>query len=195
MQMATGITEPDYGIIFDDMVLDSGCTVKWDQYTHPRIEMELAFKLKKDISGSGTRPEDERLPAGRTIAYGFQHVLTMYGGIIAPPLVMGGAAGMNTAEMGVLVASCLFIGGLATILQTLGVPFFGAQLPLVQGTRTATWWMSSPPSAAPNAGPTASGWCPTRPPRAASRPTSRRPTRWCTASWWPASPTPRDSRP
>ncbi|GAB3620724.1 2-oxo-hept-4-ene-1,7-dioate hydratase [Glutamicibacter endophyticus] len=51
MQMATGITEPDYGIIFDDMVLETGCTVPWDQYTHPRIEMELAFKLKKDVSG------------------------------------------------------------------------------------------------------------------------------------------------
>ena len=81
-----------------------------------------------------TRPEDERLSPGRTVAYGFQHVLTMYGGIIAPPLVMGGAAGMDTAQMGVLVACCLFIGGLATILQTLGIPFFGAQLPLVQGT-------------------------------------------------------------
>lgn len=85
-------------------------------------------------AATSTRPEDERLPPGRTIAYGFQHVLTMYGGIIAPPLVMGGAAGMDTAEIGVLVASCLFIGGLATILQTLGIPFFGAQLPLVQGT-------------------------------------------------------------
>ena len=85
-------------------------------------------------AATSTRPEDERLPPGRTIAYGFQHVLTMYGGIIAPPLVMGGAAGMDTAEIGVLVASCLFIGGLATILQTLGLPFFGAQLPLVQGT-------------------------------------------------------------
>ncbi|MCG2620697.1 2-oxo-hepta-3-ene-1,7-dioic acid hydratase [Arthrobacter sp. I2-34] len=51
MQMATGITEPDYGIIFDDMVLENGCTVKWDRYTHPRIEVELAFKLGKDITG------------------------------------------------------------------------------------------------------------------------------------------------
>ncbi|GAA4375733.1 2-oxo-hept-4-ene-1,7-dioate hydratase [Paeniglutamicibacter cryotolerans] len=51
MQMATGITEPDYGIIFDDMVLDGGCTVEWDRYTHPRIEMELAFVLKEDVSG------------------------------------------------------------------------------------------------------------------------------------------------
>ncbi|GAB3620066.1 nucleobase:cation symporter-2 family protein [Glutamicibacter endophyticus] len=88
----------------------------------------------RGTAAPAARPEDERLSAGRTVAYGFQHVLTMYGGIIAPPLVMGGAAGMGTAEMGVLVASCLFIGGLATFLQTLGLPFFGAQLPLVQGT-------------------------------------------------------------
>jgi 2-oxo-hept-3-ene-1,7-dioate hydratase len=51
MQMATGITEPDYGIIFGDMVLDSGCTIEWDKYTHPRVEMELAFKLNKDVEG------------------------------------------------------------------------------------------------------------------------------------------------
>ncbi len=62
----------------------------------------------------------------------------MYGGIIAPPLIVGGAAGLSSAEIGVLVASCLFIGGLATILQTIGIPFFGAQLPLVQGVSFAS---------------------------------------------------------
>ncbi|MFB0835886.1 2-oxo-hept-4-ene-1,7-dioate hydratase [Arthrobacter halodurans] len=51
MQAATGITEPDYGIIFEDMVLENGCTVKWDQYTHPRVEVELAFVLNKDVTG------------------------------------------------------------------------------------------------------------------------------------------------
>jgi 2-oxo-hept-3-ene-1,7-dioate hydratase len=51
MQDATGITEPDYGVIFDDMVLQNGCTVAWDQYSHPRIEVELAFVLGEDISG------------------------------------------------------------------------------------------------------------------------------------------------
>jgi uric acid transporter len=34
------------------------------------------------------RPEDERLPVRSTIAYGLQHVLTMYGRIIAPPLII-----------------------------------------------------------------------------------------------------------
>ena len=86
----------------------------------------------------GQRPEDEKLPIGRSFTYGLQHVLTMYGGIIAPPLIVGGAAGLTPAEQGLLVASCLFVGGLATILQTVGLPFFGAQLPLVQGVSFAS---------------------------------------------------------
>jgi NCS2 family nucleobase:cation symporter-2 len=84
-----------------------------------------------------TRPEDERLSIGATFGYGLQHVLTMYGGIIAPPLIIGQMAGLSSAEIGVLIASCLFMGGLATILQTVGIPFFGSQLPLVQGVSFA----------------------------------------------------------
>jgi len=53
MQAATGITEPDYGAVFDDMVLETGCAVRWEQYTHPRVEVELAFVLKQDLSGPG----------------------------------------------------------------------------------------------------------------------------------------------
>ncbi|WP_077490187.1 2-oxo-hept-4-ene-1,7-dioate hydratase [Sinomonas mesophila] len=53
MQAATGITEPDYGVIFDDMVLENGATVEWKRYTHPRIEVELAFKLGADLKGPG----------------------------------------------------------------------------------------------------------------------------------------------
>ncbi|RUQ22503.1 MULTISPECIES: nucleobase:cation symporter-2 family protein [Kocuria] len=79
------------------------------------------------------RPEDERLPVADSFAYGLQHVLTMYGGIIAVPLIIGNAAGLDSSGISVLIASCLFMGGLATILQSFGVPFFGSKLPLVQG--------------------------------------------------------------
>jgi 2-oxo-hept-3-ene-1,7-dioate hydratase len=51
MQAATGITEPDYGVILDDMVLENGASLQWDQYTHPRVEVELAFVLGKPLSG------------------------------------------------------------------------------------------------------------------------------------------------
>ncbi|GAA1324721.1 nucleobase:cation symporter-2 family protein [Leucobacter albus] len=83
-------------------------------------------------------PENERLPIGRTIAYGLQHVLTMYGGIIAPPLIIGSAIGATPDQIGMLIACCLFIGGLATILQSVGIPFFGSKLPLVQGVSFAS---------------------------------------------------------
>jgi xanthine permease len=97
----------------------------------------MARSASTRAATSPTRPEDERLPLGATFGYGFQHVLTMYGGIIAPPLIVGGAAGLTSAEIGTLIAACLFMGGLATILQTVGIRFFGSQLPLVQGVSFA----------------------------------------------------------
>ena len=97
--------------------------------------------MSKRTSAASTvvaqRPEDKKLPIGSAFAYGFQHVLTMYGGIIAVPLIIGQAAGLTSADVGLLIAACLFMGGLATLLQTIGVPFFGSQLPLVQGTSFA----------------------------------------------------------
>ena len=88
-------------------------------------------------SSASSRPEDENLGIGANLAYGLQHVLTMYGGIIAVPLIIGQAAGLSSADVGLLIAASLFAGGLATLLQTLGIPFFGCRLPLVQGVSFA----------------------------------------------------------
>ncbi|MEX5299818.1 nucleobase:cation symporter-2 family protein [Kocuria sp. CPCC 205292] len=82
-------------------------------------------------------PEDEVLPLGRTTAYGFQHVLTMYGAIVAVPLIIGQAAGISGEETALLISSCLLMGGIATILQSFGAPWLGSRLPLVQGVSFA----------------------------------------------------------
>ncbi len=84
-------------------------------------------------NGINPCPEDEKLSVGANIAYGLQHVLTMYGGIVAVPLILGQASGLNSSDTGLLITASLLAGGLATLLQTLGVPFFGSRLPLVQG--------------------------------------------------------------
>src|SRR3546814_11928564 len=60
------------------------------------------------------RPEDENLGVGANMAYGLQHVLTMYGGIVAVPLIIGQAAGLSPADLGWLIAASLFAGGLAS---------------------------------------------------------------------------------
>ena len=54
MQAATGITEPDYGVIFDDMVLESGASVEFDRFSNVRIEVELAFVLRDRLDGPHT---------------------------------------------------------------------------------------------------------------------------------------------
>jgi 2-oxo-hept-3-ene-1,7-dioate hydratase len=51
MQAATGITEPDYGVIFDDMVYDNGAVIPHDAFSNVRIEVELAFVLGEELSG------------------------------------------------------------------------------------------------------------------------------------------------
>ncbi len=53
MQVATGITEPDYGAIFDDMVYENGSVIEHSRFSNVRIEVELAFKLGKPLSGPG----------------------------------------------------------------------------------------------------------------------------------------------
>ncbi len=50
---------------------------------------------------SAQRPEDENLGIGANLAYGLQHVLTMYGGIVAVPLIVGQAAGLRR-----LISAC-----------------------------------------------------------------------------------------
>lgn len=51
MQAATGISEPDYGAIFDDMVYENGSEIPFDRFSNVRIEVELAFVLKDDLAG------------------------------------------------------------------------------------------------------------------------------------------------
>ncbi|GAA5026576.1 2-keto-4-pentenoate hydratase [Microbacterium fluvii] len=51
MQQATGITEPDYGVMFDDTVYASGAEIPVDHFSNVRIEVELAFVLKAPLEG------------------------------------------------------------------------------------------------------------------------------------------------
>ena len=51
MQVATGITEPDYGAIFADMVFENGSVIDHGRFSNVRIEVELAFVLAAPLEG------------------------------------------------------------------------------------------------------------------------------------------------
>lgn len=84
-------------------------------------------------SARTARPEDYKPSLGSGIIYGLQHVLTMYAGLIAVPLIIADAAHLSSSATAIMVTATFFLGGVVTLIQTLGIPYFGAQLPLVQG--------------------------------------------------------------
>jgi xanthine permease len=77
---------------------------------------------------------NEVLPAGQLFTLGLQHVLAMYAGAVAVPLVIGGAIGLTPAQLALLVAADLFTCGIATLLQAVGLwSFAGIRLPAILG--------------------------------------------------------------
>jgi NCS2 family nucleobase:cation symporter-2 len=83
-------------------------------------------------------PVDERLPTGRLAALGLQHVLVMYAGAIAVPLIVGRALKLSPEQVATLISADLFCCGLVTIIQSLGLgKFFGIKLPVMMGVTFA----------------------------------------------------------
>lgn len=79
-----------------------------------------------------TSKVEKKLPAGQTFTLGLQHVLAMYAGAVAVPLIVGAAAGLTQSQLAILVACDLFTCGVATLIQTLGFKnFIGIKLPVV----------------------------------------------------------------
>jgi uric acid transporter len=83
-------------------------------------------------------PVDEKLPAGRLAALGFQHVLVMYAGAVAVPLIVGRALKLSPEQVAMLISADLFCCGLVTLIQSLGVTrWFGIRLPVMMGVTFA----------------------------------------------------------
>ena len=70
MQQASQITEPDYGTLLDDMFFEQGGDIPFTRFIAPRVEVELAFVLGKQLEG----PErDDLRRAGRHRLRGAGH--------------------------------------------------------------------------------------------------------------------------
>ena len=67
-------------------------------------------------------PVDEKLPLPRLVPLALQHVLVMYAGAVAVPLIIGRALKLPPQEIAFLISADLFACGLATLVQCLGFP-------------------------------------------------------------------------
>ncbi|HEX7761611.1 MAG TPA: 2-oxo-hepta-3-ene-1,7-dioic acid hydratase [Caulobacteraceae bacterium] len=53
MQRSSNITEPDFGVLLDDMLFRDGQDIPIERFIVPRVEVELAFILERRLSGPG----------------------------------------------------------------------------------------------------------------------------------------------
>jgi uric acid transporter len=106
----------------------------------------MSTESREGTASTERHPVDERMPIPSLLLYGLQHVMSMYAGVVAVPLIVGGALGLPFAELAYLLTAALLVSGLATLLQTLGGPRIriGAGLPIVQARRSRRWRGCSP---------------------------------------------------
>ena len=64
---------------------------------------------------------------------GLQHLLAMYSGAVAVPLLIGNALKFSPAQMTYLVSIDIFMCGLATLLQLMRNKYFGIGFPVILG--------------------------------------------------------------
>jgi uracil-xanthine permease len=84
-------------------------------------------------------PVDEILPTGKLATLGLQHVLVMYAGAVAVPLIVGRALKLSPEQVAMLISADLFCCGLVTLIQSLGATqWFGIKLPVMMGVTFAS---------------------------------------------------------
>ena|SRR5271166_5303018 len=93
-------------------------------------------------------PVDEQLPIPRLIPLAIQHVLVMYAGAVAVPLIIGRAVNLPPEQVAFLISADLFACGLATIVQSLGFPGVGIRLPVMMGVTFASVVTAQPGASA-----------------------------------------------
>ena len=76
---------------------------------------------------------DGKVPVGKAIPFGLQHVLAMFVANIAPILIVAGVVKMPVDASAALIQTAMIIAGLGTLIQLYPVWKVGSGLPIVMG--------------------------------------------------------------
>jgi NCS2 family nucleobase:cation symporter-2 len=88
---------------------------------------------------AAVHPVDEKLPLARLVPLGLQHVLVMYAGAVAVPLIVGRALKLSPEQVALLISADLFCCGIVTLIQSFGATrWFGIRMPVMMGVTFAS---------------------------------------------------------
>ena len=93
------------------------------------------MKENANCSISNIYKLDGRVPIGKAIPFGLQHILAMFVSNLAPITMIAGAAKVQVtgAELGMLLQNAMFAAGIATMIQLYPLWKIGSRLPVVMG--------------------------------------------------------------
>lgn len=76
-----------------------------------------------------------RVPIGKAIPFGLQHILAMFVANLAPITIIAGASKtpLTQAQLGMLLQNAMFVAGIATMIQLYPIWRIGSKLPVVMG--------------------------------------------------------------
>lgn len=89
--------------------------------------------MDKNASVDNIYTLDGKVPVGKAIPFGLQHILAMFVANIAPIIIVAGASGLNAAQVSSLIQSAMVIAGIGTLIQLFPLWRIGSGFPIVMG--------------------------------------------------------------
>ncbi len=76
---------------------------------------------------------DGKVPLGKAIPFGLQHILAMFVSNIAPIIIVAAACGIGSSDTAMIIQSAMLIAGIGTLVQLFPIWRIGSGLPIVMG--------------------------------------------------------------
>ena len=91
------------------------------------------IKEKQPASTENIYKLDGRVPIGKAVPFGLQHILAMFVSNIAPILIVTGACGIGPQDMARLIQTAMIVAGVGSLIQLFPIWRIGSRLPIVMG--------------------------------------------------------------
>ena len=90
-------------------------------------------KKTKETSMDNIYSLNGKVPVGKAVPFGLQHVLAMFVANIAPIMIVAGVCGLSPQDTANLIQTAMMIAGIGSLVQIFGIWKIGARLPIVMG--------------------------------------------------------------
>ena len=87
----------------------------------------------KDSNAENIFQLDGKVPLGKAIPIGLQHILAMFVANITPMMILASVCGLDQAITAKLIQNAMIVAGLGTLIQLCPVWKLGSKLPVVMG--------------------------------------------------------------